>query len=63
MEINSHLVYLSLGYRQNKNHILCRESGFSDLMDIIFEPSHEKTNNVVSDQVRHKSGCTVTEDR
>ena len=26
-----------------------------------FEPSHEKTNNVVSDQVRHKSGCTVKE--
>ena len=25
------------------------------------EPSREKTNNVVSDEVRHKSGCTVTE--
>ena len=27
----------------------------------IIEPSHGKTNNVVSDQVRHKSSCTVTE--
>ena len=25
------------------------------------EPSHEKINNVVSEQVRHKSGCTITE--
>ena len=25
------------------------------------EPVHEKTNNLGSDQVRHKSGCTVTE--
>ena len=28
----------------------------------IFEPSRGKTNNVVPDQVRHKPGCTVTED-
>ena len=27
----------------------------------INEPSREKTNNVVSDQVRHNSGCTGTE--
>ena len=27
----------------------------------INEPSRGKTNNVVSDQVRHKSTCTVTE--
>ena len=27
----------------------------------IYEPSCEKTNNVVSEQVGHKSGCTVTE--
>ena len=26
------------------------------------EPSCEKTNNVVSDQVRHKPACTITED-
>ena len=26
-----------------------------------FEPSCEKTNNVVSEQVKHKSGCTGTE--
>ena len=27
----------------------------------LYEPSGEKTNNVVSEQVRHKSGYTVTE--
>ena len=27
----------------------------------IYEPPRGKTNNVVSEQVRHKSGCTVTE--
>ena len=27
-----------------------------------FEPCHEKTNALVSDQVRHKPGCTATED-
>ena len=27
-----------------------------------FEPRHEKTNVLVSDQVRHKPGCTATED-
>ena len=26
-----------------------------------YELSREKTNNVVSEQIRHKSGCTVTE--
>ena len=26
------------------------------------EPVHEKTNNLGSDQVRHKPACTVTED-
>ena len=28
----------------------------------VYEPSRVKTNNVVSDQVRHKLGCTVRED-
>ena len=27
-----------------------------------FEPCHEKTNVLVSDLVRHKPGCTATED-
>ena len=29
--------------------------------DDVNEPPHGKTNNVVSEQVRHKSTCTVTE--
>ena len=28
----------------------------------IYEPRHEKTNFLVSDLVRHKPGCTATED-
>ena len=32
------------------------------LQEIIIEPRHEKTNVVVSNPVRHKPGCTVTED-
>ena len=27
-----------------------------------YEPVHEKTNNLGHNQVRHKQGCTVTED-
>ena len=29
---------------------------------IVIEPGNEKTNVLVSDLVRHKSGCTATED-
>ena len=28
---------------------------------ILYEPRHEKTNVLVSDLVRHKPGCTATE--
>ena len=31
------------------------------VVKLIYEPPRGKTNNVVSEQVRHKSGCTVTE--
>ena len=27
-----------------------------------FEPPHEKTNNVIFKEVRHKPDCTATED-
>ena len=29
---------------------------------IVFEPPHEKTNNVISEQFSHKPSCTSTED-
>ena len=29
---------------------------------LLFEPHHEKTKVLVSDLVRHKPGCTATED-
>ena len=28
----------------------------------VIEPPHGKTNNVVFEQVQHKSGCTATKD-
>ena len=34
---------------------------FIENMPVRNEPPRGKTNNVVSEQVRHKSGCTVTE--
>ena len=34
----------------------------TNLDERIFEPRREKTNVLVSDQVRHKPGCTATED-
>ena len=34
----------------------------SDLKVSIYEPRYEKTDNVVSEQVRHKPSCTNTED-
>ena len=31
-------------------------------MHVLYEPVHEKTNNLGSDLVRHKPACTITED-
>ena len=39
----------------------CLESS-SDPVSILIEPRSEKTNILVSDLVRHKPGCTATED-
>ena len=35
---------------------------YVNCLGLLDEPVHEKTNNLGSDQVRHKPGCTVTED-
>ena len=44
---------------------LINDQGIGQLLEAqatqIFEPPRGKTKNVVSEQVRHKSGCTVTE--
>ena len=44
--------------RFSHNDLVCCETFYS----IAIEPRHEKTNNLVSDQVRHKLSCTTTED-
>ena len=43
-------------------HFCCGSKLFLSICDKPFDPSSEKSNNVVSELVRHKSGCTVTED-
>ena len=35
---------------------------FNLFLGLLFEPSRGKTNNVVSEQVRHKPSCASTED-
>ena len=35
--------------------------GIDNIMTFLGEPVCEKTNNLGSDLVRHKAGCTVTE--
>ena len=34
---------------------------YNKIVQIRYEPLRGKTNNVVSEQVRHKPGCTSTE--
>ena len=53
-----------VGHKNAKAHILkdlFQPRAMSHQLTIINEPVHEKTNNLGSDQVRHKPGCTVTE--
>ena len=44
-------------YKYGRNVGTCHCADFS-----IIEPRREKTNVLVSHQVRHKPGCTATED-
>ena len=50
------LVILFITKYENENHLMIDLS-----YTMLNEPPREKTNNVVSDQVRHKPTCTVTE--
>ena len=50
---------MDFGY--NTDHCLTPSGHFRFLA--INESPRGKTNNVVSEQVQHKSGCTVKEDR
>ena len=45
-------------YLADETHMM----GGSSHLSILFEPRHEKTNIMVSNLVRHKPGCTATED-
>ena len=49
-----------IGNLRNEIQRLKREHQ-TDRYGEIFEPVHEKANNLGSDQVRHEPGCTVTE--
>ena len=50
----------SSGMNQIKNAIHIREETPA-FVSQLYEPVREKTNNVGSDQVQHKPGCTVTD--
>ena len=51
--------YIHVAQNDLCTHAVVEGSGIDT---IEFEPVHGKTNNLGSDQVRHKLGCTVTED-
>ena len=44
-------------FKSNENKVSCKAC-----FEKTFEPRHEKTNVLVFDLVRHKPGCTATED-
>ena len=55
---------VSCKFCQNYGNALVRNNKDESLLAShkTFEPLHEKTNNLGSDQVGHKSACTVTEE-
>ena len=55
----SHSIITTLS---NDDAILFYSSNKSNKINVLNEPVHEKTNNLGSDQVRHKPACTVTDD-
>ena len=57
MYVVSHHAYL----KPLETHF-CKTGNMGFALAFIFEPRHEKTNILVSDQVQHKTGCTATED-
>ena len=59
LSISTEILY-QLAFCCNKFHM--KTLSFPRLFQIITEPRHEKTNILVSDLVRHKPGCTATED-
>ena len=52
------LSVLKLSYQ----HLLDNQPSVGHIKSLIIEPVYEKTNNLGSDLVQHKPGCTVTED-
>ena len=60
MYINIPLLYTSIRTHVTVVLFSCHSSQ-NNHFAILYEPMHEKTNNLVSDQVRHKPACTVTE--
>ena len=39
-----------------------RKMMFQSFLQMAFEPRHDKTENVVSEQVQHSPNCTTIED-
>ena len=58
--ITDYFITSGLGFNLNQTAQLLRLP--KGLKCKLYEPRHEKTNILVSDQVRYKSGRTATED-
>ena len=51
-----------MSFKYNTIQMQQKREIFSKRSEKIIESRQEKTNVLVSDQVRHKPGCTATED-
>ena len=55
--------YVKGRYGSKINHVNSNAVTFLvNILECKYEPVRDKTNNLGSDQIRHKPACTVTED-
>ena len=54
-------MFIALSFVSKDKAFMQRSSKAYYILSLLFEPSGGKTNNVVSEQVRHKPACTSTE--
>ena len=63
--IKASLIFIKVGFATRKLLPVKIAAAFNnkhERIENIFEPVREKTNNLGSNQVRHKPGCTLTQD-
>ena len=55
-------IRMLVAVNQKNSHTQAFIIGILNYNSLLFEPRHEKTNNVISEQVHHQPICTSTED-